>query len=192
MDAKCDSGTPYCYSGGCVRCTADTQCSGATPSCNPTSHTCVCRIPSAGNRLTNPGFDGGLTGWTVYEATTSADSEACPASSSAYQVSNEEDPNQCFALTPGSYFLGGKFNNGSGSDFIRITFRSGANCQDSSSVTIDPTKTTFDFHLPTPLNSWTSASTPFTAPANTVSAQVGVFGIQLYVDQLYVNTSNHF
>jgi len=71
---------------------------------------CVCRRPSAGNLLKNPGFDGSMSGWTVYFATLAADSEGCSGSNSVYVDNSEADPEQCVPLTGGTaYYLGGKF-----------------------------------------------------------------------------------
>jgi hypothetical protein len=196
MDPKCDSGTPYCSSGQCVRCTADTQCSGATPSCDSQKHTCVCRVPSKGNLLANPGFDGmDLHDWTVQTGTVTAsqDSEQCPASSSAYVANAEDNPLQCFSITGGSYFLGGKFTNGQVGNFIRLVFWPESQNKDGSCPN-SADGTTFDWPLDMVAGSsdWTSAFTQVTVPSGTKSARITFLGQNQYMDQLYVNTANHF
>jgi hypothetical protein len=185
MDSKCGSGTPVCFSGGCVRCTSDTQCLGSTPSCHPTSHTCVCRRPSAGNRLVNPGFDGTFTPWTVSTAFLAADSEACPDSNSVYVDNGENEPQECIALTPGTYFFGGRFRGGFLGNFFRIRFFTGANCTGTNDEVAD-------VHLPGSFADWTSYWDSVTVPAGTVSASVYAFSVAQYFDQLYLNTANQF
>ncbi|HXT89725.1 MAG TPA: hypothetical protein VN714_10770 [Trebonia sp.] len=140
--------------------------------------------------LTNPGFDGtastGFTGWTVYEAILTADADACPASNGVYIDNGEEDPNQCFAITGGlTYYVGGRFLGGQPGGFIRLHFYGGAGCQGTDNGTSD-------MDLPTGSASWTTGFSTFGAPAGTASARIGVFGLQQYVDQLYVNSTNSF
>jgi hypothetical protein len=190
MDSKCGSATPYCLSGSCVRCTIDSHCmNAATPSCDPATHTCVCRRPMATNKLTNPGFDGtsatGFAGWTVYGSILTADADACPDSNAVYVDNGEEDPNECFAITPGTYFVGGKFRGGSPGGFIRVHFYGSAGCTGTDNNTAD-------LSIPTGSSTWLTGFTTISAPANTASARIGVFGLQQYVDQLYVNMTNSF
>ena len=41
-----------------MQCTNDQNCAGgSTPTCDPATHQCVCRRPSATNYVLDPGFD---------------------------------------------------------------------------------------------------------------------------------------
>jgi hypothetical protein len=144
----------------------------------------VCRRPSAGNRLTNPGFDGSFSGWTPFAAVLTADSEACPSSNSVYVDNSENDPQQCIALTPGGYYFGGRFNGGSAGNFFRVRFYTGASCTGGNSEV-------FDFFL-TGYADWTASWQSFSAPPGTMSASVYFLGRQQYFDQLYLSTTNSF
>ena len=188
MDAKCttaDPTTPYCYSGGCVQCTMDSHCLGTVmPSCNPSSRTCVCRRPSANNRLMNPGFDGSFNGWSIYFATLVVDSEGCSNSKAVYSENAENDPSQCIPLTPGSYWFGGQFKGGQTGNFFRIRFHTQANCGGSA-------QDVFDFFLQGSAD-WSPIFQQFTVPAGTVSVNVSFFGLGQYLDQLYLSPFNQF
>ena len=183
-DNKCLGGTPYCYGGTCVKCTSDQHCSGAIPSCDPSTHVCVCRRPSSGNLLRNPGFDGSLNGWTVYTATLAADSEGCSGSNSVYVDNSETDPEQCVPLTAGTYYFGGKFKGGVAGNFFRLRFFTGDNCTGTGDNTLD-------------LNlvgstGWATLFMDVVAPSGTASVRVDFYGMQQYFDQLYLNTANQF
>jgi len=185
-DPTCASGKPYCFSGGCVACNVDSQCGLPTPSCS--GHACVCRKPSSTNKLKNPGFDGststGFSSWTKTNVVLSTDAESCPGSNGVFVENSENDPFQCFALTPGDYFVGGRFKGPSTGSFVRVRFFSGGNCGGNSLGTADLSLSgTID---------WTPNWQNFTAPATTMSAYVGVYGIQLSVDQLFVGTAAQF
>lgn len=185
-DAKCTAGTPFCFSGSCVQCTGDQDCAGATPTCDTSAHTCVCRRKSAGNQLKNGGFDGSLSSWTAYNAMLVADSEGCSGSKAIYVDNGEEDPNQCIQLTPGTYYIGGRFRKDDATtlgDFIRVNFSAAADCSNPTS--------NYDFSLVFS-TTWSRYWTTFSVPAGTMSARVGVFGIHLFADQIYVNASNQF
>jgi hypothetical protein len=170
---------------GANACNSNADCSGSTPSCNMSSHTCTCRIPSAGNLLQNPGFDGSFSGWTVYYATLAADSEGCSASNSAYVDNDEASPQQCVPLTGGrAYYFGGKFMGGNSGNDFHLDFYTGANCTGSliNGVIMYLAGST----------GWAPVSTSFVTPSGTTSVLVGFYGMQQYLDQLYVNTSNQF
>jgi hypothetical protein len=186
MDAKCGTSLPYCYSGNCVRCTTDAHCANAPsmPTCDSAGHACVCRKPSAGNKLTNPGFAGTFSGWTVYFASLAADSEGCAGSNAVYQDNNENDPWQCFPITTGYYYVGARVKGPALGSFFRIRFFTGANCTGSNSETTD-------LSLPGATD-WTSVSKNFLVPAGTVSARIGFYGLQEYFDQVYVNAANQY
>ena len=188
QDAKCAIATPDCYAGNCVGCTSDAHCPSTKPSCDLSTHSCGCSKPSAGNRLTNPGFDGSMSGWTnLGTVSLSTDSEGCAASNSIYcdLGGDQRDPRQCITLAAGTtYYFGGKFMGGSGMNNVEIDFYDGAGCSGNW------------------LNGWTYyiSQTPdwtlgwgtFTTPTGTASALVGVISSYQYVDKLYVNTANQF
>jgi|GEM_PF-1337366 len=184
-DGKCAGGTPYCYAGACVQCTADPHCSGTRPSCDPTTHSCVCRRKSAANVLTNPGFDGDWSGWTTYTAILETDAEGCPESNSVYTENSENDPWQCFPLSGDTdYAIGGKFkgNLSYANNWIRVRYFTGPNCTGTGD-------TTWDFYLGYTAD-WASQGSGFHAPAGTASARIGIYGMGQYTDQLYVNASS--
>lgn len=184
-DPTCPSSANKCYSGTCVQCLTDQHCSAPTPSCDPTSHTCVCRKPSSGNLLKNPGFDGSLSGWTVYTATLAADSEGCSGSNSGYVDNDEADPEQCVPLTGGAaYYFGGKFKGGYAGNFFRLRFFTGANCAGTGDNTLD-----LDLVGST---DWAPLWMDLVAPSGTTSVRVGFYGMQQYFDQLYLNVANQF
>lgn len=168
-----------------MQCLTDQHCSGATPSCDPSTNTCVCRRPSAGNLLKNPGFDGSFSGWTTYTATLGADSEGCSGSNSGYVDNDEADPEQCVPLTGGTAcYFGGKFKGGYAGNFFRLRFFTGDNCTGTGDNTLD-------------LNlvgstDWAPLWMDLVAPTGTKSVQVGFYGMQQYFDQLYLNTANQF
>jgi hypothetical protein len=169
-----------------VQCVGNTDCPAPTPICDTVSHACRCRAPSPGNLLKNPGFDGSFSGWTIFTAVLTADSDLCPASNSGFIDNSENDPQQCISLAPGTYFWGGRFNGGpnESGNFMRIHFSSLPNCADLLG--------THDLRIPGGLSTWISLSESFTAPPGTTSASVGVYGLQQYFDQLFVSTSNQF
>lgn len=82
--------------------------------------------------------------------------------------------------------MGGKFKGQpqSGS-FIRMHFFSAPNCGGSQ---ID----TADLSLNGITSDWAANWQSFTTPTGTMSANIGAYGLQLYVDQMFVNTSNQF
>lgn len=185
-DTKCPSGKPYCSTGSCVQCTMDQHCYGATPSCDLSTHTCVCRKPSSGNLLANPGFDGSFSGWMSPEDLV-ADSEGCPASNSLYSgFGDEESPSQCIPITPGNYYFGGRFrgdpNRGS---FIVLRFWTGSTCY--SGTELDA----IDYYVPLS-SDWSLQFTHITVPAGTKAMKIGISGLDFYADQLYLNVNNQF
>lgn len=168
-----------------MQCVSDQHCQGSTPSCDASTNTCVCRRPSVGNLLKNPGFDGSFSGWTVYSATLAADSENCSGSNSVYVDNSEADPEQCVPLTGGTaYYFGGKFKGGYAGNFVRLRFFTGDNCTSTGDNTLD-------------LNlvgstDWAPLWMDLVAPSGTKSVLVGFYGMQQYYDQLYLNTANQF
>jgi hypothetical protein len=202
MDPRCNSLTPYCNSGSCVQCTSDSQCGGTTPSCNPATHTCVCRRPSAGNLLTNPGFDGTLSGWSamtppMLSSYSSTDAEACGGSGSVLLTPGSDgDPYQCFSLRgngSGTYYFGAKFRYvDTWTDaFCTVLFWNDANCTVMNLGTyadhLGP-----DMQDPNAAPNWKSYSIAEPGPAGAVAASVQCalntsYGV--WIDQIYLNKS---
>jgi hypothetical protein len=175
---------------GANACNSNADCSGTAPVCNMSSHTCGCREPTAGNLLTNPGFDGSMSGWTnLGTVSLAADSEGCSASNSIYcdRGGDQRDPRQCIPLAAGTtYYFGGRFMGGldENGDKVTIDFYDGAGCTGNS----------FDewqYELPVSAY-WFWGVGVFTAPSGTASGLVGVISSYQYLDDLYVNTSNQF
>ena len=190
-DTKCAAATPVCYSGGCVECTSDTTCPTNRPSCDVASHTCGCRKPSAGNLLTNPGFDGSMNGWTnLGTVSLAVDADGCAASNSIYigAGGDQRDPRQCISLAPGTpYYFGGKFKGGTTgtSNNVTIDFYDGAGCSGNYLGAWN--------YFISQTADWTqNAVTTFTTPTGTASALVGVIASYEYLDQLYVSSANQF
>lgn len=193
--AGCSSGSPYCSSGGCVQCLDDSHCSLPTPSCDSSSHKCVCKKKSPGNLLQNPGFDGSQAPWvfdSFSKLNDNVDADGCPGSTSGYSSSIDSDsPIQCISLSPGNYYAGGRFKGGGGSgSLMDVVFYDGSPAG-SSNCTGNPINQ-YSLPLPTPANNWTPAGSSFQAPVGTRCARVGIAGDGVDFDQLYVNTSNQY
>jgi hypothetical protein len=188
LDSNCPGSTPRCYSGGCVQCTSDAHCTLPTVSCKPSTHTCVCRLPSSGNLLTNPGFDGSLSGWTINSnppsPTLGADSDGCTGSNSLYAPNSENDPMQCVSLTAGTtYYMGGRFKGGDSNDLVRMRLCTGPSCTGTCDIN-------YDVYMGASA-SWTIQHTSFVTPAGYVSGYVGIYALgDQYVDQLYVSKTS--
>jgi hypothetical protein len=193
VDPNCPGTTPYCYAGTCVRCTSSVQCSGVTPSCDPNTHTCVCRKPTPGNLLKNPGFDGSLANWTpnptaVYDG--NYDADGCPGSGSVYVSNGENDPYQCFPVTAGTlYYLGLRSRGGASGGFVRIHMYGGVNCTGSMITTYDG----LSFSAPSDNTIWLSYdSYGFVPPAGVVSADIAMYSMNQWLDQIYVNAQGAY
>jgi hypothetical protein len=191
-DSKCTGG-PYCLSGNCVQCLSDAQCTSLRRSCDPSTHKCVCMLPSSGNLLQNPGFNGSLAKWTtgLYASYSTVDSDGCPESGSVYiDGSSEGDPVQCLpAVTPGKqYYVGLRSRGGNPGGMIRIHYWSGPNCTGTIISTEDP----FHFSTPPDNTSWLPYNGGFTPPGGTVSADFAVFAWNQWLDQMYVNVDGQW
>jgi len=116
----------------------------------------------------------------------SVDAESCPGSNGVFVATTEDVPRQCIVLTPGNYFVGGKFKGTAGTgSFVRVKFWSMADCSGTtiSDATLDLNNITGD---------WKQYWQSFAAPTGTVSASVGVYGIQLSIDQMSLGTVAQF
>jgi hypothetical protein len=185
-DEKCPSATPFCFYGSCTKCRTNSDCSGSTPHCHPVAHDCVCRLPSSGNLLANPGFDDWQVdaprdwGWygTTEGVASVPDSESCDGSRGARWATG--GPAQCVNVTGSkSYFLGGKFKDGVSGNVVEVTYYPGADCGGDLSSFVK-----FDI---TPQTSWKAQSWQLTTPATAKSALLGVLGETQSADQLFFN-----
>lgn len=193
-DSKCTSG-PYCLSGNCVQCLSDAQCNtGLRRSCDPSTHKCVCALPSSGNLLRNPGFNGSLANWTagVYASYSTIDADGCPESGSVYiNGSSDSDPYQCISpVTPGrQYYVGLRSRGGIPGGMIRIYYFSGAGCTGTQMASTDDP---FHFSTPPDNTTWVSYSGGFSPPAGAASARFAVWAWDQWLDQMYVNTDGQW
>jgi hypothetical protein len=196
----CQGNTPKCFQGNCVQCLAGADCTISGQACT-TNHTCVCRPPSAGNLLQNPGFEQspGIANWspTMGATWSSDDADGCPGSGSAvvaYDIPFFGSFSQCVVATPGTrYFFGYKYKQTqSQSVLCDLWFFAGPTCSGNILVGGDLVLGGAE----SPITSWTRNSGSITAPAGTGSAaahcqnQGGGSG---NIDQVYMNaTSNSY
>jgi hypothetical protein len=194
----CPVGTQWCYSGTCVQCLSNTDCSSGM-TCN-SSHTCVScrRTPSAGNLISNPGFDTGLTSWNVNTATWDSlyDADGCASSGSAYGSFLWEDPWQCVQIPAHSgsvtyhfgamFYVGGTVNGAQ----CRVEYFSDSACTNysvSDSYPMGPQAQNMTI-------GWLSYDVVTTAPANARSAFVACASEDSppNIDKIYLNASGTF
>ena len=203
--SNCKGNLPNCNTAThtCVECVSDANCAAkTTKSCDTTKNQCVCRRPSAGNLLKNPGFDTDLSNWVTSPDQVSwygNDADGCMNSGEAYSTYSMQEPAQCVSASPGViYWLGATFNfsylyDGS---YCEVDFYNVSGCNQGyysiGSAQIGPNGGNTDF----PLNGWRSYSTSVTAPPGTVSAYVFCNLDENNdgngVDQIYLNKTNSF
>lgn len=184
-------------------CSGNGSCTAGTTSycaygCTPNGTTCCqSKRPSSSNKLTNPGFDGGVDGWSAsaYKPGPNFDSDGCPGSGSADVTSLSADLDQCVNVTSGSYALTYRFkgfDTMTNSGYCYVNFYSIA-CPNAISD--------FDYLLGNPIEvlapstgGWVQAPrSPLTAvPAGTQSAHIFCVPMQGfgYYDQIYFGTSS--
>jgi len=179
--------------GSCTAGTSSTCAYGCTP--NGTS-CCQSKRPSSANKLTNPGFDGTLDGWSAsgYMPGPNFDSDGCPGSGSGDVSSLTAQLDQCVNVTSGSFTLTYRFKGYDSSSNTGICY------VNYYSIPCPNAISDFDFaignvevHAPSSGN-WVQAQTPPLAalPAGTKSAHVYCvpmlgFG---YYDQIYFGNSS--
>ena len=201
LDSTCPTSTPRCYSGGCVECLSDQHCTAnpSKPSCDVATHRCVCRRPSAGNLVQNPGFDSNLAGWSAYwppmtSSWASDDSEGCQGSGSIAGSNTELDPMQCVPLsswTGGTYYFGAKFKLPLTGNLTKceVSFFLDGSCSagGSASFTMGPGVDYGSY----PGTGWRNFSVTATAPYGAHSAFVACgFDINTtQMDEIYLNQS---
>jgi hypothetical protein len=187
-DEKCPSATPFCFSGSCTMCRTNSDCSGTTPHCEPVTHDCVCRLPSSGNMLANPGFDEWQPGeqwpldwgwdFNTDGAMAVTDSENCAGSRASRWATG--GPGQCVNVTSSqTYYFGGKFKDGVSGNFAEVTYYPLADCEGALS--------TFERFDIAPQSSWKVLSWQVTVPSSAKSALVGIRADTQSVDQVFFN-----
>jgi hypothetical protein len=194
-DLTCATSTPRCYSGSCVECVSDQHCTTSTrPSCDLASHKCVCRRPSVGNLVQNPGFDSSLVSWVQYGdvSWSDEDSEGCLGSGSVSGDNTDDEPNQCFPVPGGGiYYFGAKFKLPLSNDstYCNLTFTTSQNCDPSgvwsSQTRIGPMNGTWNG------TGWAAFSTTAQAPTGTQSGSVDCYLLSTKMDQIYVNRDDN-
>jgi hypothetical protein len=159
----------------------------------------VCRSPSAGNLVQNPGFNTGLGSWTIGAATSwqqNLDVDACPNSGSARLASDVYygEPSQCFVVNPNqNYYFGLSIYSQISSDYAYcgMHYYHLAGCTSDSSIGDDI------YIGPQGLNStagWNrySISAPSPMDANYASIQCASDNNPINIDQVYLNTTDSY
>jgi len=188
---SCSSG--HCLNSGCVQCTQVSHCPAGYQACDSTTHTCLCRQKSSSNLLTNPGFDGAVSGWTMvggaaYQATVDAD--GCPDSGSVWLSSVGHEVKQCRPASPSTLYSFGFRFKGTGpgetpTAFCAMIFYAGTGCTTPSATS------NITYVTPGGTN-WVQGAASATSPPDTGSVIVdcvGQYGFGYY-DQLYLSSTN--
>jgi len=197
LDSTCPLSTQKrCYNGECVQCTIDSHCSGSTPSCNTTTHTCVCRVPSSGNVVKNPGFSKvlGLSQWHqngIAVSYSNDDADGCADSGSAYSASdNQSDWWQCVTVLGSTrYYAGAKFkldatSNSCGCDGV---FNTDQNCTQP----LNYGESTSLFYA-SQASGWQSDTSSFTTDISARSIYITCMMTGCKMDQVYINTTSSY
>jgi hypothetical protein len=174
-----------CSAGQCVQCLTDADCAGSTPSCDPATHACVCRRPSPGNVLLNPGFNTGRENWIVGPINpfwSPDDADGCLNSGSLEDPGSDTVFSQCVRVTGNTrYFIGAKFK---GPNYLCETaVSSDLACQS----VIDSTRGQIFETAGSPV--WTQVSITLTTPASARSMQIFCDLFATNMDQIYINAS---
>ena len=198
IDAKCPTSAPRCLSGSCVQCLSDQNCTGSTPSCDPSTHQCVCRRPSATNFVHNPGFDSSslLASWSQINdpgdvTWSDEDSEGCLGSGSAAGDNTEGDPSQCVQVPGGgTYYFGVKFKMPiyANTSYCEVSFLTTTDCSGITSTgyaRIGPTSGTWAGP------GWAPFSAAVPAAAGTQSAFIQCAILTTKLDQFYLNKNDN-
>jgi len=193
---KCGSGQTVC-SNGCYTTSTDAGhcgsscqvCSGSTPSC--VSGACTCRQKDGANILTNPGFDGSLTGWVFTGVSYSAnDAEGCSKSGSAAILSLGPNFSQCVTSgfnTNFPYTFGFLYKSvpGGGLGTCDTSFYANTRCDNTDYLDGGTAQVNSDG------TTWVAGTVTGTVPAGTLSISVHCSGPagSGYHDQLYFSQS---
>lgn len=186
----CAPATPICLSSSCVECTSDSYCSGKTPSCDMSSHTCICRQADPGNIIADGGFDKNLGSWLVDPNSRvswkSEDSEICQGSGSLYGVvASLYAQTRCLPVKPGTlYYFGFKYKYGMTADAsvaCYLTPYKDSSCSMLSDEEFAPGLG------PSRSTSWSAVSTTWVVYADSPYADVSCPLQDASVDQVYLN-----
>jgi hypothetical protein len=176
-------------------CNGNGSCATSSSSCQfgcGAGNTCAaCRQQNSENLLSNPGFDGSSTGWTVpggVNAYSTADVEGCRASGSILMTDFTNSMSQCRPITGGAtYFFGFRFRaqQSGHAGYCDVGFYTGLDC--TGEISFDGAG------IPAQVipqgSSWGEAAGRATAPQNAVSAGINciaAIGFGNY-DQLYLS-----
>lgn len=192
-DTKCPSGKQLCWSGNCVQCLTNANCSLPRPSCNTSTHACVCAIPNGSNLLKNPGFDAWTgdipTNWQLIEFSNGnkaiTDSQDCPESGALSTFSG--GPMQCVRVTARQrYRAGGYFRGNAGGGGLQVRFYTNTNCAEAG-LTGDIVM----LGMPSGAGSgFTKHSGLADAPGDAVSARISFDGTDWQFDRMFFGLSS--
>jgi hypothetical protein len=190
----CGGIRPLCSAGSCVECVGDSDCeSTSRKTCDFSSHSCVCRRPSANNLLANPGFDTNLGGWGGVLPTgepnwVSDDADGCPESGAVHGNSTSENtnraPNQCVPVTPGAtYHFGARFKAMTNNQFLELLYYSDPSCQ--AQVAHGPL-----VQISTVPTNWAPLEGSAVVPLDTHSLLIDCSIYEGEMDQIYLNAAS--
>lgn len=191
----CGGSTPACVAGQCKQCGSNSDCTAIGYYQCTNNNTCVCHQKSVSNLLTNPGFDGDLSGWFVNDSSTakgysSSDAEGCPASGSLLVNGGTGDIEQCVAISPNTtYNFGFKYKQAVGNAFAcYISYFASPTC-----ISGDQIDSTARIDSATTGSSWQTYT-------GVVTSSPGAYGLQFLcgsggtanMDEFYVNPTGGF
>ncbi len=133
----CDGTIPACKNGTvCVECTTDAHCTAqGYKTCVQSTDSCVCAQKSSANRMTNPGFDLSLDGWSYQSSFVkwdSADADNCSRSGSVKITPGSATMKQCVSVSNAagkSFTLGYKYKQDKANSAIcYMSFSTNSTC----------------------------------------------------------------
>jgi hypothetical protein len=145
---------------------------------------CKCRTQSSWNLLTNPGFDGSATSWTLSRSGyASVDVDSCSGSGSAL-IPGQGSIMQCLPAKPNqTYYVGYKFKskstnaNVTGTAHCYVAFLPAGN-----TCSFGERTSSFDADVDYTSNAWTSA---FAGGTSDSTAKNLIFGCSMVFDDVY-------
>jgi hypothetical protein len=173
-----------------VQCKTFSDCASGYLNCS--SNKCICRTPSASNKLGNPGFDGSLgSSWGTGGTYSNSDADLCPGSGSAYFGNYSASIQQCVSWNPSVYapYNFGFRYKGIVNCWTTYYVMSGCNPSDpdaSQGISLVDTSN--------PVNWLTLEREGAKPPQGTSSIMIGCDGSQGYgyVDQVYLNDAGGY
>lgn len=183
-NGSCGGGIPVAHTTACGN---NQYCDG--------SGGCSCRTPSSWNLLSNPGFDGGLTSWTLGGAATyvsNEDVDSCSGSGSVLLDGLSEMVVQCVPAQPNTaYYLGFRFKDSggasaSGTVICNIFFLASGTPCDGASIGNGEVSQTYN------TNNWIQGAGTATSPPNTAMIRINCVAAAAigYYDQFYLSTTS--